>query len=454
MSQSSFFSRDFLKKTFAIALPITLQNLITSAVNLIDVVMLGHLGDVDIAAVGCANQIYFLLTLILFGVSSGASVFMAQFWGKRDQNGVHRTMGVMFALALIISTLFTVGALFFPELLISIYSSDAAVIRSATPYLRIVGASYIITALSQTMSFACRSTGSVRLPMISSLVSIFTNIILNFILIFGLLGFPAMGLTGAAIATAIARVVEFALLYIVVYRKHLPVAATLTQLFGRLDKAFLQTYFKTTLPVLLNETLWSTGVSLYTVAYGLLGTNALASVQICSTVFNLFMVLVRGLSNACAIMIGHTIGSGDDKGALRDGTRFLVLVPIVGVLMCILLILCRPIILTFFTVTPETLDMTMELLLLQAINLIPKSFNMVIIVGLCRSGGDTLFACILDTATVWLVAVPLAFLGAKLGFPLWGVYLCVCSEEIAKVAVGIPRILSKKWLHNVVQNLS
>lgn len=454
MSQSSFFSRDFLKKTFAIALPITLQNLITSAVNLIDVVMLGHLGDVDIAAVGCANQIYFLLTLILFGVSSGASVFMAQFWGKRDQSGVHRTMGVMFALALIISTLFTVGALFFPELLISIYSSDAAVIRSATPYLRIVGASYIITALSQTMSFACRSTGSVRLPMISSLVSIFTNIILNFILIFGLLGFPAMGLTGAAIATAIARVVEFALLYIVVYRKHLPVAATLTQLFGRLDKAFLQTYFKTTLPVLLNETLWSTGVSLYTVAYGLLGTNALASVQICSTVFNLFMVLVRGLSNACAIMIGHTIGSGDDKGALRDGTRFLVLVPIVGVLMCILLILCRPVILTFFTVTPETLDMTMELLLLQAINLIPKSFNMVIIVGLCRSGGDTLFACILDTATVWLVAVPLAFLGANLGFPLWGVYLCVCSEEIAKVAVGIPRILSKKWLHNVVQNLS
>lgn len=454
MSQSSFFSRDFLKKTFAIALPITLQNLITSAVNLIDVVMLGHLGDVDIAAVGCANQIYFLLTLILFGVSSGASVFMAQFWGKRDQNGVHRTMGVMFALALIISTLFTVGALFFPELLISIYSSDTAVIRSATPYLRIVGASYIITALSQTMSFACRSTGSVRLPMISSLVSIFTNIILNFILIFGLLGFPAMGLTGAAIATAIARVVEFALLYIVVYRKHLPVAAALTQLFGRLDKAFLQTYFKTTLPVLLNETLWSTGVSLYTVAYGLLGTNALASVQICSTVFNLFMVLVRGLSNACAIMIGHTIGSGDDKGALRDGTRFLVLIPIVGVLMCILLILCRPVILTFFTVTPETLDMTMELLLLQAINLIPKSFNMVIIVGLCRSGGDTLFACILDTATVWLVAVPLAFLGTKLGFPLWGVYLCVCSEEIAKVAVGVPRILSKKWLHNVVQNLS
>ena len=121
--------------------------------------------------------------------------------------------------------------------------------------------------------------------------------------------------------------------------------------------------------------------------------------------------------------------------------------------MCALLIVCRPVILTFFTVTPETLSLTLQLMLLQAFNIIPKSFNMVIIVGLCRSGGDTLFACILDTATVWLVAVPLAFLGAGLGFPLWAVYLCVCSEDLVKAIIGVPRILSKKWLHNLVQNL-
>lgn len=453
MSNTRFFSSAFLKSAFAIALPIALQNFITSAVNMIDVVMLGHLGDVDIAAVGCANQVYFLLTIILFGVSSGASVFMAQFWGKRDLPGVHRTMGVMTLLALAVSLLFTVGALFFPEALLSIYSRDPAVIEAGAPYLRIVGASYIVTALAQTMSFACRSTGQVRLPMVTSLISVFINTALNFVLIFGLLGFPALGLTGAAIATAIARVVEFALLYILVYRKRLPAAATPRQLFSRLDGTFLRAYFKTTLPVLLNETLWSVGVSLYTVAYGLLGTNALASVQICSTVFNLFMVLVRGVSNACAIMIGHTIGSGDEKGALRDGLRFLALVPAIGVVMCALLIVCRPVILTFFTVTPETLALTLQLMLLQAFNIIPKSFNMVIIVGLCRSGGDTLFACILDTATVWLVAVPLAFLGAGLGFPLWGVYLCVCSEDLVKAIIGVPRILSKKWLHNLVQNL-
>ena len=452
-NRPALFPKAFMKASFAIALPIALQSFLTSAVNMIDVVMLGHLGDVDIAAVGCANQIYFLLTLILFGVSSGASVFMAQFWGKGDKSGVHRTMGIMYLLALGISVLFTAGTLFFPELLISIYSDDPLVIKAGVPYLRIVGSSYIVTALSLTLSNACRSTGNVKLPTFTSILSMVTNMLLNLILIFGYLGFPAMGLKGAAIATAIARYAEFIVLAAVVYKKRMPAAATIKQLFSRLDGAFLRPYFKTTLPVLLNEALWSLGVSLYTVAYGKLGTGALAAAQICGTVFQLFMVLIRGYSNASAIMIGQTIGSGDEEGALRDGNRFLVLHGLLGAATCALLYLCRPVIVTFFTVTPETRQLVMEMMALQAVILIPKSINMVVIVGLCRSGGDTLFACILDTVTVWAVAVPLAFLGVYLGFPLWGVYLCVGSEEISKAIVGIPRILSKKWLHNVVENI-
>ena len=198
-----------------------------------------------------------------------------------------------------------------------------------------------------------------------------TNTLLNSILIIGQLGFPELGLRGAAIATAIARVVELTVLATVVYRKRTPVAANFRQLFLRFDRDFLKRYFRTSLPVLLNETLWSTGVSLYTVAYGLLGTGALASVQIASTVFQLFLVLIRGLSDACAILIGHKIGSGDEAAASRDGQRFMALVPMIGVVMCILLILLRPVILTFFTVTPETLQMNMEMLALQAFMLIP-----------------------------------------------------------------------------------
>lgn len=450
----ALFPKAFLKSSFAIALPIALQNFLTSTVNMIDVMMIGHLGDVDIAAVGCANQIHFLLTLILFGVSSGASVFIAQFWGKGDRSGVHRTMGVMYVLAMIISVLFTVGALFFPGLLISIYSDDPLVIAAGTPYLRIVGSGYIVTALSLTLSNACRSTGDVKLPTLTSILSMLTNMVLNFILIFGYLGFPAMGLKGAAIATAIARYTEFIVLSAVVYKRRMPAAATFKQLFSRLNGAFLRPYFKTTLPVLLNETLWSLGVSLYTVAYGMLGTGALAAAQICGTVFQLFMVLIRGYSNASAIMIGQTIGAGDEENALRDGNRFLMLNGLLGAVMCALLFVLRPVIMSFFTVTPETRVLAMEMLALQAFILIPKAINMVVIVGLCRSGGDTLFACILDTVTVWCVAVPLAFLGVHFGFPLWGVYLCVASEEVAKAIVGIPRILSKKWLHNVVENIA
>lgn len=448
--RTSFFPKDFLKETFTLALPIAFQALINSAVNLIDVVMLGKLGDADIAAAGCANQIFFLLTMVLFGTCTGASVFMAQFWGKRDVDGVHRTMGMMGLISLAASLLFTLGAMICPRPLIEMYSGDEEVIAKGAEYLRIVGASYIVTALSFAMGYACRATGNVRLPMLTSLLSVFTNTSLNLVLIFGLLGFPALGLRGAAIATSIARYVEFLVLFAVVYIQRTPVAASFKQLFCHLDRAFAARYFKTALPVFINETLWSIGISLNTVAYGMLGTSALAAVQIGDTVSKLFMVLTRGLSDACAIRTGHLIGAGDNEGALRDSTRFLVLIPLMSTVMCALLYLFRPQILTFFDVTPETRVQAMEMLALQALRQIPCAFNNTIIVGLCRSGGDTVFACILDTATVWLVGVPLSFLGVYLGFPLWGVCLCVMMGDLVKSAVGLPRILSKKWLHNVV----
>ena len=263
--RTSFFPKDFLKETFTLALPIAFQALINSAVNLIDVVMLGKLGDADIAAAGCANQIFFLLTMVLFGTCTGASVFMAQFWGKRDVDGVHRTMGMMGLISLAASLLFTLGAMICPRPLIEMYSGDEEVIAKGAEYLRIVGASYIVTALSFAMGYACRATGSVRLPMLTSLLSVFTNTSLNLVLIFGLLGFPALGLRGAAIATSIARYVEFLVLFAVVYIQRTPVAASFKQLFCHLDCAFAARYFKTALPVFINETLWSIGISLNTV---------------------------------------------------------------------------------------------------------------------------------------------------------------------------------------------
>ena len=376
------FEPAFLKTTFQTAFPIAMQFFLASAVNLIDVVMIGSLGDSAVAAAGGANQIFFLLNLMLFGINSGASVFLSQFWGTRDLKNVRRTMGMMYLLGAAAVTLFTLGAL----------------------------------------------------------------------LIFGLCGFPALGLDGAAIATAIARTAECLFLILIVYKNKLPGAAKVKELFA-FDRSFLTKYIKTAWPVLLNEILWSVGTSLYSVAYGMLGTSALAAVQISNTVIQLLFVFTRGLSNACGITIGRTVGTGDREKALDYGYRFSLLLPATGLLTGLVVIAIHPIFLGLYQVTPETLSMARTLLILQALMMTVKADSMALVVGIFRAGGDTMFACLLDTGTVWLVGVPLGFLAVFLGAPLWGVALCVYCDDIAKVAVGFVHLFRENWVKNVTAQI-
>ncbi len=446
------FEPDFVSTVFRTALPIAMQFLLASAVNLIDVVMIGALGDDAVAASGGANQIFFLLNLMLFGVNSGASVFLSQFWGTRDLKNVRRTMGMMYLLSAVAVTLFTVGAVAAPRLLVSMYVHEEPALTLGASYLRIVGVSYPVTALSMILSMVCRCTGDVSLPTRASVLAIFLNVGGNALLIFGLLGFPALGLEGAAIATAIARAAECLFLLISVYKNKLPGAAGLKELFA-FDRDFVKKYAKTAWPVLLNEILWSTGISLYSVAYGMLGTAALAAVQIANTVIQLLGVFTRGMSNACGIFIGRTVGHGDREQAIDYSYRFAILLPAVGLLSGLVTLAIHPLILGLYQVTPETLALARTLLILQALQACIKADSMALVVGIFRAGGDTLFACLLDTGTVWLVGVPLAFLGVWLGAPLWGVALLVFCDDIAKVAIGVVHLCRESWVKNVTAQL-
>ena len=442
------FEPDFLKTIIRTAFPIAMQFFLASAVNLIDVVMIGSLGDAAVAASGGANQIFFLLNLMLFGINSGASVFLSQFWGTRDLRNVRRTMGMMYLLGSVAVTLFTLGAVLVPQFLVGFYVHEEPALSLGASYLRIVGISYPVTALSMILSMVCRCTGDVSLPTRASMLSIGLNVGGNALLIFGLCGFPALGLDGAAIATAIARTAECLFLVIAVYRRKLPGAASLRELFA-FDRNFVTKYIKTAWPVLLNEILWSTGISLYSVAYGMLGTAALAAVQISNTAIQLVTVFTRGLSNACGIYIGRTVGAGDREKAIDYGYRFSILLPATGMVTCLVMIVVHPLILTLYQVTPETLALAKTLLILQSLQMILKSDSMVLVVGIFRAAGDTLFACLLDTGSVWLVGVPMAFLGVKLGLPLWGLSMLIFLDDIAKVTVGFVHLFKEKWVKNV-----
>ncbi len=446
------FEPAFIKTIFRTALPIAMQFMLASAVNLIDVVMIGALGDDAVAASGGANQIFFLLNLVLFGVNSGASVFLSQFWGTRDLKNVRRTMGMMYLLGAVGVTLFTLGAVFGPRTLVSFYVHEEPALTLGASYLRIVGYSYPVTALSMILSMVCRCTGDVSLPTKASILAIFLNVGGNAVLIFGLLGFPAMGLDGAALATAVARAAECLFLLIAVYKNKLPGAASPKELFA-FDRDFVKKYAKTAWPVLLNEVLWSTGISLYSVAYGLLGTAALAAVQISNTVIQLLGVFTRGMSNACGIYIGRAVGQNDREQAIDLSYRFAILLPAAGLLSGLVTIAIHPLILSLYQVTPETLALAKTLLILQALQSCVKADSMALVVGIFRAGGDTLFACLLDTGSVWLVGVPLAFLGVWLGAPLWVVASLVFCDDIAKVTIGFVHLFKEKWVKNVTAQL-
>lgn len=434
----------------AIAIPVALQNLIASSVNMIDTVMISSLGQSSIAAVGLANQVFFLYILITFGINSGSSIFIAQFWGKEDIPSIKKVMGLAITLSTVAGTIFTVAAFFFPTQIMSILINEPEVIKLGADYLRIVSLSYTITAISFAFSISLRTTGRPRVPLKVSIISFVTNTVLNYIFIFGHLGFEPMGVKGAALGTLIARIVEILFILYAVYGTKSILAASFKELMSW-HKDFLKKYLETTYPVILTESFWALGQVLYAMAYARIGEEATAAVQLTNTVQNLFFVVVRGLANACNIMVGSKIGEGDEKTAYSYAIRFVYLSTISGLVLGIIMALTPDIILSLFRGLDANLYATSRsLLIVLGLTFVIRVYNTIAIVGVLRAGGDTKIAMKIDLGTVWIIGVPLAFIGALvLKLPIHQLVLLVTLEEVVKALIGIPIIKSGKWIKNI-----
>jgi putative MATE family efflux protein len=453
--RTSFRDKDFFRVMLSIALPITLQNLISSSVNMLDTLMITSLGKESLAAVGLANQVFFFYSVTIFGVATGSSIFISQFWGKKDHKNIGRIMGISLAIVIILGIIFTLAAIFAPEQIMKFFSNDTEVILLGVDYLRIVSLSYIVTGISFTYAIASRSIGQAKMPMVTSMVSFITNAIFNYLLIFGKFGFPKLGIEGAAYGTIIARLVEISLILFSIYsNKNNPLAQNIKNMIDW-SGDFIRKYFKTAYPVILNEAFWSLGTVLYSLAYAKIGTEAAAAVQILNTVQNIFMVAMRGLANACTVMVGNKIGADEEDEAIKYANSYMILSVAIGLIMGVILLMSADVILLFFrNLTPDVYDSSKKLLIVLAIFFAIKSFNGTLIVGVLRGGGDTKFSMILEMGAVWLVGVPLAFLGALVfKLPVHLVSVMVYMEEVVKAAVGMPRIISKKWVTNVVKDM-
>ncbi len=446
--------RTYLKNLFRIALPIIFMNFVSAALNMIDITMIGQLGEVAVASVGLANQVSFLQMLILFGVSSGSGVFVAQFWGRGDIENIHKVQGISLTMGLAASSLFTILAIGFPQFALGVFTNDPQVIAQGAAFLRIVGISYLTSAVTFSFSAVLRATGNVQVPVVVSIAAILLKTFLNYCLIFGNFGFPTMGIIGAAIATVISRFLEMSALLLITYLRKLPTAAHPRELLSGLNRKFSGAVLKTSLPVVINESLWSLGVTVYSIVYAHIGTQSIAAVNIAGTIENLAFVLFFGLSEACGILVGHRIGANQEDQAFLYARRTLILSVVAALFMGLVIFLTSGMLLGFYKISAEAMQDTQNILLVMSLALWVKVTNLIIIVGILRAGGDTRFSMFLDAGSVWLVGVPLACLGAFVfKLPVYSVYLMVVSEEAVKCVVGIWRFRSRRWMTNLTQSV-
>jgi len=442
--------KSFLKEFLTLVIPIATQNLILSSLNLIDTIMVGQLGEQSIAAVGLANQFYFLFNLLLFGIISGASILFAQYWGKKDLVNFRKVQGIALITSILCAIVFNVIGVLFPEFVMGIFSTDPVVIALGSQFLKVSSMSYIFTSITFCYSFASRASGEAKIPLFSSIIAILINIVLNYILIFGKFGFAPMGVKGSATGTLIARIVEMCVILIITYHLKLPGASTIKELTSA-SRTFVVRMFKTINPVILNEFFWALGISMYTVAYGRIGTEAIASINIATVIERIAMVLFIGMANACAVIIGNKIGEGQNDKAFYYSKKLLITGPIIGIGMGVILALISPLILTFYKVSPGVANTSIHVLYAISALMPIRVFNNILIVGVLRGGGDTKYTLLIDAFSVWVVGVPLAFLGATFfKFPVTIVYLLVGVEEVFKFILGLYRFRTKKWINNLV----
>lgn len=448
-----FDDKVFYKNMLKIAVPIVIQSFISSFLNMVDTVMVGKLGETEIAAVGIANQYFFFFNMFLVGLCAGCGVFISQFWGKKDITNIKRILGIGMISASIISFVFMLVGFHMPSGIIELFNNDPKVIDMGAKYLRIVLYSYIFTGITFVYNFSLRSIGNTVKPMVISAAALVCNVFFNYALIFGKFGAPSMGVEGAALATLIARGVETTLFIVSIYGRKELLAASIGEMTD-LTFEFIKKSYRTIFPVILNDICWGLGFLVYSAVYGRMGTQAVASVQICSTIIQLFMIVAFGMSGAAAVMVGNTIGAGNDELGMDYAMRFSILSVVSGIILGMFLVLVSPYLLDVFNVSSTVRSDSQIILYIASVMLFIRVFAVILIVGILRGGGDAKTAFLIEGFTMWFIGVPLTILGAFVfKFPVYIVYAMGVIEETAKCIMCCMRLRTGKWIKNVTHNM-
>ncbi len=441
---------EFWKLLISVSIPIIIQNLIGSSLNMIDTLMIGQVGQNEIAAVGIANQMYLLILWGLTGICGGGMIFIAQFWGKRDINLVRKMLGLTLMITIAFSVIVTAVVEITPNTIIGFFTKDTEVIKLGSDYLKIVAITYVISAFTFSYGFASKGIGKTRMPMIASIWGVGVNVVLNTIFIFGVGPMPAMGVVGAAWATVIARLVEALILMGSIYIKKDVLAIGFKDMIS-IPKKLISSAWKPIFFVTLSEIMWALGAIFYTVAYGIIGSHAIAAVQISNTIINFLFVIIHGMAIAAAALVGNKIGENKIDVAKEYAGRIVKVCSIIAIGIAVFLVLVAGPIVNMFAVSDPVKVASRNILYIMGIPIILRVYNSLMTIGILRGGGDTLVAFFIEVGTVWFVGVPLAFVGAKYwGFSIEWVTVCILGEWVTKFILCQMRFRSGKWVRSVV----
>ena len=443
--------RVFYRNVFALVVPMALQNLINVGVTAIDVVMLGKVGETALSGSSLAGQIQFIMMLLFFGITSGATVLTAQYWGKKDTRTIEKILGMGLSVSLVVAAAFTIAALVIPETLMQIYSSDVEVITEGARYLRIVGLSYLCIAVTQVYLNIMRSIERVLIATFVYFMSLVVNVVVNALLIFGLCGFPKLGIVGAAIGTLCARITETVIVLVYARTRNRDVRIRLYDMF-HIDRVLLRDYMVYAMPVVLNELMWGLGSSANTAVIGHMGSAAVAANSVAQVARQLATVVVFGISNATAIYLGKTIGERQILHARAYAKRFVGLSLLLGTIGGGIILLAAPVARANLELTEQAKQYMNFMFFVMSYFTIAQSVNTTMVVGVFRSGGDTRFGLIMDVSTMWGCSI---LIGAVAAFVLHAsvqvVYVILMSDELIKIPICVYRYRTYKWLNNVTR---
>ena len=443
--------REAYKYILGLTLPIVIQNIFNAAVSSADVLMLNSVGQDAISAVSLATQYSNILMNIFYGLGSGVSMLCAQYWGKQDIPTIEKVQGIALRFTFLGAMVFAIPSLFFPELMMSLYTNDATLIPLGASYLRIVGVGHLFWGIAEAYFQTLRSIERVKVSTSINVFTLFLNISLNAVFIFGLLGAPKLGVMGVALATTISRIVQF-IICLVYSHYSKGMKLRFSAIFEK-NPLLLKDFVRLSLPALANSLIWSVAFSMYTAILGHLSSDVVAANSVVSVVRSFGTVLCYAVSASTGIIIGKDIGAKKMEEAKTDSKRFMVLMILTGIIGGLVIFAITPIALSVASLSETAMRYLKIMLYINCFYIMGTATNGTMINGIFRAGGDSKFGMICDIFDMWVYAVPLGFISAfVLKLPPMVVYVLLCTDEFVKWPWVFGHYKSGKWLNNITRD--